>query len=142
MNMHEKGKPISPTARRFVERKFGQFKKQAGRGCGLFYELYAQNFTDMVDGLHGRAKRADLREHIRSEARKDDDYVAPETGRWKYDQESNDVWFSKSDPMPKHCDERGRTEALLERATTPSGEATNQEPVRSRTHGIDRGNSR
>jgi hypothetical protein len=150
MKMSRYGKTMSPMARRFVERKFAQFRREAGRGCGLFYELYAQNFTDYVDGLASKVKRSDLREYIQSEARKDDDYVPPESGRWEYMPVLDDVHFFKpgQDTLdlgapPEKSDEEVKVETykalmeLMERATTVSREPKAQ-PPRAQDRGIER----
>jgi hypothetical protein len=141
---------VSGIARRFVERKFEEFRTSAGRGCGLFYELYAKNFTDYVDGLATKTKRPDLKEYIQSQARQLDDYIPPEAGRWEYMPLLNDVHFFKpgQDTLdlsapPEKSDEEVKVESykalieLMEKATAPSREQ--KAPLsRSRDHGIDR----
>jgi hypothetical protein len=87
---------ISGYARRFVARKFEQFKAEANKGCGLHYELYAQAFSDRVDGHANRTKRKDLREYIQTHAAKDGDYFSDD-GRWAYDHESGDISYSGPD---------------------------------------------
>jgi hypothetical protein len=122
---------ISGFARRFVERKLEQFRKEANKGCGLYYELYAQNFTDAVDSLASRAKRTDLREYIRGQAEKSGDYVPSETGRWKYDYQLEDVRF---------CPAERPSERLLSRigrsADNDGGEKHTLR--RGKEHGIER----
>jgi hypothetical protein len=99
--MSPQKKTISAYVQRFVARKFEQFKKEADKGCGLHYELYVQKFTDSVDAFVGRTKRSDLREYISSEARKDDDYLPAEEGRWFHDEESNECHFFEPDDPGK-----------------------------------------
>ncbi len=85
-------------ARRFVARKLEQFTKEASKGSGLYYELFAQNFTGSVDRLAAMSRRGDLREYIRSEARKTGNYHPEECarGRWDYDVEAGELrWQSK-----------------------------------------------
>lgn len=91
--MSESTKNISTFAQRFVTRKFAEFRKRAMRDGGLQYELYAQSFTDRVGTLMKNAKRADLREYIDTQARKADDYVKPEEGRWHYDRDVDHCVF-------------------------------------------------
>ena len=115
-------KPVSRVAQAFVRRKLEQYTKEAGRGSGLYYELFAQNFTDRVDALAGRTKRADLREHILSQAEKTGHYFGEEArkGRWVYDVEAGDVHWQGETPdswkqvnfegqwVRKSADERAR----------------------------------
>lgn len=92
-------KPISQAAQRFVDRKLEQLERKAQIGCGLYYELYSQNFTDSVDALAARVKRADLREHILSQAEKAGAYFGGEAqkGRWVYDVEAGDIqWQARA----------------------------------------------
>lgn len=96
--MDGKGR-MSQAARTFVERKLEQYRTEASKGCGLHYELYAQNFTDSVNRLAAMTKRPELREHILSEAGQSGDYVAG--GRWAYDVENNDVhWRPNASESP------------------------------------------
>lgn len=93
-------RPLSRFAQRFVARKLEQLTKQASKGTGLYYELFAQNFTDSVDRLAERSKRSDLRNHIVSEAEKGGNYAREEKGkgRWDYDQEQGElIW--KGEPL-------------------------------------------
>lgn len=93
-------RPLSRFAQRFVARKLEQLEKQASKGTGLYYELFAQNFTDSVDRLLERTKRPDLREAILSEAEKSGNYAREEKskGRWDYDQEQGElIW--KGEPL-------------------------------------------
>jgi len=104
-------RPISGFAQRFVARTLDRLTKQADKGAGLHYELFAQNFTDSVDRLASRVKRPDLREHIFSEAAKTGNYMAEEKqhGRWGYDVEAGDVrWQGEPLDWMKRVDFRGQ----------------------------------
>lgn len=118
----DEDRKISAVARAFVARKLEQFEKEANKGSGLYYELFAQNFTDRVDMLAGMAKRPDLREHILSEASKTGNYVREEMqhGRWDYDVEAGALKWNGDIPdswkqidfqgqwVRKSADERAR----------------------------------
>jgi hypothetical protein len=115
-------RPISGFAQRFVARTLDRLTKQANKGAGLHYELFAQNFTDSVDRLAGRVTRPDLREHLLAEAARTGNYMTEEKqhGRWGYDVEAGDVrwqgepldWMKKVDFegqwVRKSADERAR----------------------------------
>src|SRR5882762_9376464 len=115
-------KRISRFAQRFVARTLERLEKQAEKGAGLYYELFAQNFTDSVDRLAARTKRPDLREHILSQAEKTGNYFGEEAekGRWTYDAENNDIHWQGEPPdsfkqvdfngqwVRKSADERAR----------------------------------
>jgi len=63
--------------------------KEADQGCGLFYELYAQKFTGMVDDW-----LPTLRENERLTALQllaKHDYFPEAIGVWVYDQEEGDI---------------------------------------------------
>lgn len=127
--MSPEKKTISAYVQRFVARKFEEFRKQADRGCGLHYELYVQKFTDSVDAFAGRAKRSDLREYISSQARKDDDYLPADEGRWFHDEESNECHFFKPDGPGKwvfddefpvsHRDNGAKAQPTVEHGAVP-----------------------
>ena len=128
-------KPISQAAQRFVDRKLEQLKGQAAKGCGLYYELYSQNFTDSVDRLAARAKRADLREHILSEAQKTGDYFGEEArkGRWVYDVEAGDIhWQGEPLDWMKKADRALRTSAAQKYGASEPPEREMRPPSRSR----------
>jgi hypothetical protein len=104
-------KPISRYAQRFVERKLEQLMRQAEKGTGLYYELYAQNFTDSVDRLASQVKRDDLREHILSRAEQTGHYFGRDAqqGRWDYDAEAGDLrWNGEPLDWMKRVDFSGQ----------------------------------
>lgn len=123
--MSERDK-ISGIARRFVERKLEQFRKDAGKGCGLYYELYSQNFSDAVDALASKVKRDDLHSHIRVEVEKSGDYVPSTMGRWKYDHELEDVRF---------CPAERPAERLLSRVGRIPEKGTEEKHIKATDRG-------
>jgi hypothetical protein len=104
-------KPVSAIGRRYVADKLEQLMHRANFGSGLHYELFSQNFTDAVDGLASRMKRADLRAHLLDQAERTGNYMGPEKhfGRWDYDQELGEVrWMGETPEHWKHVDFEGQ----------------------------------
>lgn len=102
---------LSRFAQRFVAHKLEQLTRQAEKGSGLHYELFAQNFTDSVDRLARRVKRPDLREHLFSEAEKTGNYFGEDAaqGRWVHDVENNDLrWQGEPLDWMKTVDGHGQ----------------------------------
>lgn len=107
----DEDRPISGFAQRFVARKLEELARQAEKGAGLHYELFAQNFTDSVDRLADRIKRDDLRTHVLSQAEKTGNYFGAEAeqGRWVHDAENNDLrWIGEPPDAMKEVDFSGQ----------------------------------
>jgi hypothetical protein len=113
-------KPVSEFARRFVGRKIEEFRARAAQGSGLYYELFAQNFTDSIDALAARTKRPDLRDHILAAAQETGNYFGEDAkrGRWLYDTEAGDICW-QGEPLEWMKQASGRTPAA-EKYASPS----------------------
>ena len=67
----------------------------ASRGCGQFYELYAQNFTYAIDRWLPTLREGEL--DIVMDLLKTRCYEPNAGGYWEYDAEENDVIFVNND---------------------------------------------
>jgi len=72
-----------------------QKDQAANRGCGQFYELYAQNFTYSIDRWLPTLREGEL--EVVMDLLKTRCYEPNAGGYWEYDAEENDVYFVKHD---------------------------------------------
>jgi len=82
---------LRPRTEAEIQAAIREMQDEAHAGCGLFYELYAQRFTDSVnDWLPelSEAEQATARRHLAGT-----DYVPHSEGRWTHDPEDNDITF-------------------------------------------------
>ena len=78
-----------PKSDEYLQATITKIDNDANAGCGLFYELYEQNFSDAVD-MWLVTLRED--ERLRAlELLKKTVYAPERTGTWVYDVEENDI---------------------------------------------------
>jgi hypothetical protein len=65
--------------------------REANHGCGLFYELYQQGFTDRVDDWLERLSEDEQKRAL--VLLQGSDYNPQREGYWTYDPEENDVEY-------------------------------------------------
>ncbi len=82
---------LRPWTEAEMKEQLEQLAKKASRGAGLFYELYAQNFTEAVDEWLDRLSEAERA--LGKTLLASTDYNEKPTGRWAYDPEEGDIHF-------------------------------------------------
>jgi len=82
---------LRPRSEEDLQAHLDRLAAEASRGSGLFYELYAQNFTDAVDDWLEGLPEADrlLAKPLLAAT----DYIENATGYWEYDAEEGDINF-------------------------------------------------
>lgn len=90
-------KTLQPASTKQLEHQIEAIESEAYRGCGLFYELFAQRFTNLantwLDSLADTTQQATALQLLE----KHPDYFPEVQGRWNYDQEKNDIHWSGQD---------------------------------------------
>ena len=81
-----------PLTREDLEGKLREFAKSAQRGCGHFFELYEQTFTDLADAWLPELRDGE-REVAMALLLESECYRPNPAGRWVHDVEENDVCF-------------------------------------------------
>lgn len=82
-----------PKTKEALQAELEQLTEEAGRGTGLFYELYQQNLCEAVDHWLSGLKPEEA--VLAQELLQGTDYTPPSEskGHWVYNPEENDIKF-------------------------------------------------
>lgn len=87
----ERAEELRPRTAEELSGKINLLLKEANAGCGLFYELFEQNFNS--SGRAWLRKLPDQDKKLGLELLKKAGYVENPKGYWRYDPEENDVVY-------------------------------------------------